>query len=180
MKRKNLSQEKDIPEKLDSEVKKSWERFVEFLSQEEKEELCLAVSDDALNNAQQLLDCIFPLEFYTLYRLADGFKKDAFLLRDDYRILPLEDMVAESIKKPLVVTDEMSGEFENPDTVVRLIFAVTKEENRDIQQVSLYLHEDGASVETWFKEGGIHDFDEVIDTELSLVDWLEECLEYYE
>jgi hypothetical protein len=31
----------------------------------------------------------------------------------------------------------------------------------------------------WFKEGGFHDLEEVVDTELSLGEWLEECLEYY-
>jgi cell wall assembly regulator SMI1 len=165
--------------KIDDYVKECWEKFIQYLSEEERIMLCLPVTEVALDRAQSRLDCQIPPELRTMYMMADGFQKDAFLLRDDYRVLTLEEMILESEKKPLVVIDEMAGEFEEPDRVTRLIFAVTEEDNRDIQQVSLHLDEDDATVEIWFKEGGIHDFEEVVDTELSLGEWLEECLEYY-
>jgi hypothetical protein len=64
--------------------------------------------------------------------------------------------------------------------VIRLVFARAKDADPDVEQVSLRLWpKKRPSVELWYRAGGIHDFEEVVDWEESLTVWMEGCLVYY-
>jgi hypothetical protein len=123
-----------------------------------------------------------PEELRRLYSLADGFVAGAYLLHDDFRLLPIGEMVEASLAlvgEP-VVLDELAGEVSVSKKVIRLVFAQTREDDLDISQVSLRLWpKKQPSVEMWYRAGGIHDFEEVVDWQESLQTWLEGCLEEY-
>ena len=134
----------------------------------------------ALAEAEQRLRRALPDELRSIYSLADGFVAGAYLLHDDYRLLPIGEMVEASLAlvgEP-VVLDELAGQYSVAKKVTRLVFAQTKEDDPDISQVSLRLWpKKQPSVEMWYRAGGIHDFEEVVDWQESLPVWLEGCLE---
>jgi hypothetical protein len=69
-----------------------------------------------------------------------------------------------------------------PEKALHVLFAQAKDDDPDVEQVSLRLRSKvkPPSVEIWFREGGIHDWEEVVETGESLTEWFEECLEYYD
>jgi hypothetical protein len=136
----------------------------------------------ALAAAEQRLQRPLPEDLRQLYSLADGFVAEAYLLRDDYRLLPLDEMVEASLAlvgEP-VITDELAGEVSVAKTVIRLVFAQAKDDDPDISHVSVRLWpKKRPSVEVWYRAGGIHDYEEVVDWQESLTAWLEGRLDYY-
>jgi hypothetical protein len=138
--------------------------------------------DDEGAEAEQRLQCPLPEELLQLYSLADGFAVGAYVLRDGYRLLPLDEMIEASLAlvgEP-VVLDALAGEYSQVQRVIRLVFGQAQEDDPDIVQVSVRLwHRKWPSVEVWYRAGGIYDFEEVVDTQDSLTAWLEACLEYY-
>jgi cell wall assembly regulator SMI1 len=163
-----------------------WQRFIDLLTAQSPEHLA-AIRPPAplevLSAAEQRLGGVLPNELRQLYTLADGFASGAYVLRDDYRLLPVDEMVAASLTlvgEP-VVLDALAGEVSQPRRVARLVIALARDDNPDVAQVSLRLRPDGrpGSVEIWYRAGGIHDFEEVVNSGESLATWLEECLEYY-
>ena len=161
-----------------------WQRFVKLLeadSPQSVERIRPSASAEAIAEAEQRLKVVFPEELRQLYLLADGFAEGAFLLRDDYRILQLSEMVEASLALvgKVVVMDYLAGEIEKPKKVVRLLVARAQEDNPDVSQVSLRLRAKKPSVELWYLEGGVHDWEEVVEIGESLTEWIEGCLEYY-
>ncbi len=161
-----------------------WERFVKLLAADSPDRVARIrppATVEAIAEAEQRLGAVFPEELRQLYLIADGFAEGVLLLRDDYRILPLSEMVEASLALvgKVVVMDYLAGEIEKPKKVVRLLFARAQEDDPDISQVSLRLRAKKSSVELWYLEGGIHDWEEVVEIGESLTEWIEGCLEYY-
>jgi cell wall assembly regulator SMI1 len=162
-----------------------WGQFIDLLtaqSPELLEQIRPSATRAALAEAEQRLQCALPEEILQLYSLADGFVAGAYLLRDDYRLLPLGEMVEASLAlvgEP-VVLDALAGEVSVAKKVIRFVFAQAKEDDPDVAQVSMRLWpKKRPSVEIWYRAGGIHDFEEVVDTQESLAAWIDGCLEYY-
>jgi cell wall assembly regulator SMI1 len=161
-----------------------WARFVTLLAADAPQmvgRIRPPVTVEALAEAEKRLNVALPEDMRRLYLLADGFVEGAFLLRDDYRILPLSEMVEASlalINTP-VITYFLAGKVETQKSITRLLFASAKENNPDVSQVSLRLHTKQPSVELWYREGGIHTWGEVVNTHWGLAEWLDICLEYY-
>jgi hypothetical protein len=133
--------------------------------------------------AEQRLGIVLPEELRQLYLLADGFADGAYLLRDQYRILPLSEMIDASLAlvgEPILM-DSLALQVSVPQKVLHLVFAQAKEDDPDVEQVSLRLRSKlkPPSVEIWFREGGIHHWADVVETGETLTEWLDECLEYY-
>lgn len=161
-----------------------WKQFVAYLEVDSPHALGHIrpeASVKAIAEAEQRLNVALPEELCQLYLIADGFAEGAFLLRDDYRILPLSEMVEASLALvgQVVVMDYLAGEVENPKKVTRLLFARSKEDDPDVSQVTLRLRAKNPSVELWYLEGGIHDWEEVVEIGKSLSEWIEGCLAYY-
>ena len=165
-------------------ISEVWERFVALLKADSPQMVARIrppASAEVLAEAEQRLQVVFPAELRHFYLLADGFAEGVYLLREDYRILPLGEMVEASLAlvgEP-VILDNLAGETEIPKKVVRLLFALAKEDDPDVSQVSLRLRTKKPCVEMWYREGGIHDWEEVVETDESLTEWLDDCLEYY-
>jgi hypothetical protein len=163
-----------------------WQRFIDLLtvqSPELLEHIRPPTTREALAEAEQRLQCTLPPELLQLYLLADGFATGAYLLRDDYRLLPLGEMIEASLSlvgEP-VVLDEVAGEVSVAKKVIRLVFAQAKDNDPDISLASVRLWpKKQHSMEVWYRAGGIHDFEEVVDWQEGLTAWLEGCLEYYD
>jgi cell wall assembly regulator SMI1 len=166
-------------------LEKTWSRFIDYLEAQAPQLIAsihAPASSEAIEQAERRLNCALPEALRQLYVLADGFAADAHLLRDEYRILPLSEMVKASLElvgEP-VVLDALAGEVAVTNKVTRLIFAKAKANDPDVSQVSLNIWaRKRPSVELWYREGGIHDFEEVVDWGEDLAAWTEECLEYY-
>ncbi|HLV98899.1 MAG TPA: SMI1/KNR4 family protein [Ktedonobacterales bacterium] len=163
-----------------------WERFVALLeadSPQMLEQIRAPTSAEAIAEAEQCLQIVFPEELRQLYLLVDGFAEGAYLLRDDLRILPLSEMVQASLALvgvPILM-DSLALQVTVPKKVIHVIFAQAEEDNPDIEQVSLRLRSKikPPSVEIWFREGGIHKWEDIVETGDTLTEWFEECLEYY-
>jgi hypothetical protein len=163
----------------------AWGRYIDLLTAQSPElldQIRPPAAPAALEGAAQRLRCSLPEELLQLYSVADGFVADAYVLRDDYRLLPIGEVVDASLAlvgEP-VVLDALAGELSMAKTVIRLVFARAKEDDPDVEQVTLRLWpRKPPSVEVWYRAGGIHDCEEVVDTGDSLTTWLEACLEYY-
>ena len=79
-----------------------------------------------------------------------------------------------------VALDALAGEYFQTQRVIRLVFAQAREDDPDVVQVSVRLWPGKwPSVHVWYSAAGIHDFEEVVETQESLTAWLEACLEYY-
>jgi cell wall assembly regulator SMI1 len=166
-------------------LEETWSRFIDYLAEQAPQAIAsvrVPASSEAIEQAEQRLNCALPEALRQLYALADGFAADAYLLRDEYRILPLNEMVEASlglVGEP-VVLDALAGEVAVTKKVTRLVFAQARDDDPDVSQVSLRLWaRKRPSVELWYREGGIHDFEEVVDWDENLATWLDECLEYY-
>ena len=163
----------------------AWGRFIDLLTAQSPEllkQIRQPATRAALAEAEQRLHCPLPEELLQLYLLADGFAVGSYVLRDDYRLLPLEEMIEASLAlvgEP-VALDALAGEYSQAQRVIRLVFALAQEDDPDVVRVSLRLWpRKWPSVEKWYRAGGIHDFEEVVDTQDTLTAWLEACLEYY-
>lgn len=163
----------------------TWSRFIEYIVAQSPlmmEHIRAPASPEAIEQAERRLNCALPEALRQLYLLADGFAADAYLLRDQYRVLLLSEMVEASLAlvgEP-VVLDALAGEVAVTKKVTRLIFAHARDDDPDVSQVSLRVWaRKRASVELWYREGGIHDIEEVVDWNEDLAAWIEECLEYY-
>jgi hypothetical protein len=163
----------------------AWGRFIDLLTEQSPEllgHIRPPATREALAEAEQRLRCTLPEEFLQLYSLADGFVAGAYVLRDDYRLLPLGEVIEASLAlvgEP-VVLDAVAGEQSLARRVLRLVFARAKEDDPDVVQVSVRLWpKKRPGVEVWYRARGIHDIEEVVDTQDSLTAWLEACLEYY-
>src|SRR5262245_48108509 len=161
----------------------SWARFIELLATQSSkllEHIRPPATPESVAAAEQRLQRALPQDLRQLYSLADGFVAGAYLLQDNYRLLPIDEMVEASLAlvgEP-VVLDELAGQFSVSKRVIRLVFAHAKEDDDDISQVSLRLWpKKHPSVEMWYRAGGMHDFEEVVDWQESLTAWLEGCLE---
>ena len=77
--------------------------------------------------------------------------------------------------------DALALQVTVPKKALHVLFAQAQDDDPDVEQVSLRLRSKvkSPSVELWFREGGIHDWDEVVETGESLTEWFAECLEYY-
>ena len=141
----------------------------------------LSASAEAIAEAEQRLKVVFPEELRQLYLLADGFAEGAFLLGMIHRILQLSEMVEASLALvgKVVVMDYLAGEIEKPKKVVRLLVVRAQEDNPDVSRVSVRLRAKKPSVELSYLEGGVHDWEEVVEIGESLTEWIEGCLEYY-
>ena len=98
-------------------------------------------------------------------------------------ILPLGELVEASLALvgvPIPM-DALALQVTVPKKVIRLLFARAKADHPDVEQVSVRLRSKlkPPSVEIWFREGGIHDWEEVVETGNTVTEWLDECLEYY-
>ena len=165
-------------------ISEVWERFLKLLEAHAPEvigHIRPPASMEAIAAAEQRLKVVFPEELRQFYLLADGFQEGAYLLIDYYRILPLDEMVEASLAMvgQVVVMDFLAGEIEKPKKVVRLLFARAKEDDPDISQVTLRLRARKPYMETWYREGGVHDWEEVVETGESLTESIETYLEYY-
>jgi hypothetical protein len=79
-----------------------------------------------------------------------------------------------------VILDELAGEVSVAKTLIRLVVAQAKVDDPDISQVSMRLwSKKQPSMEVWYRAGGVHFYEEVVDWQESLSVWLEGCLEYY-
>ena len=162
-----------------------WERFVKLLHAHAPQMVAHIrppASTEAIAEAEQRLKVVFPGDLRQLYLLADGFAEGAYLLRDDYRVLPLSELVEASLAlvgEP-VILDYVAVEVSIPKKVVRLLFARAQEDNPDVSQVTFRLHARKPYMEIWYRKGGIHDWEEVVETWESLTEWIAECLDYYE
>jgi hypothetical protein len=161
-----------------------WTHFVDLLGKHSPgaaTRIRPRAAPEVIAAAEARLGRALPGDLRALYARCDGFEAGAFLLRDDYRVLPVEEMVAESLAlvgEP-VVLDALAGQVTIPKKVVRLVFAPARPDDVDVVQCSIRLRAKRPTVEVWFREGGIHGDEEVVDTNLSLAEWIEECLEYY-
>jgi cell wall assembly regulator SMI1 len=161
-----------------------WARFITLLAADAPqmvERIRPPATAGALAEAEQRLAVALPEDMRQLYLLADGFAEGAFLLRDDYRILPLSEMIEASLALvgETVVLDYLAGEVEKPKKVTRLLFARAQEDDPDVSQVSVRLRAKKPSVELWYLEGGIHDWEEVVELGESVTEWIDGCLQYY-
>jgi hypothetical protein len=143
----------------------------------------LPASAQAVAEAAQRLGIVIPEELRQLYLLADGFAEGAYLLCDDYRLLPLGEMVEASLALvgvPILM-DALALQVTVPKKVLHVLFARAREDNPDVEQVSLRLRSKlkPPSVELWFREGGIHDWEDVVETGDTLTEWFDACLDYY-
>ena len=169
----------------DLALQSAWERFIDLLTAQSPkllERIRPPATRTALAEAQQRLQCTLPEEIQHLYLLADGFVVGACVLRDEYRLLPLDEMVEASLAlvgEPLVL-DAVAGQHSQAHRVTRLVVFQAKEDDPDVVQVSVRLWpKKRPSVEIWYRAGGTHDVEEVLNTQGSLTAWLEDCLEYY-
>ncbi len=112
---------------------------------------------------------------------ADGFALGAFLLRDDYRILPVDEMVEASLGLvgASITLDFESGEVSRAKKVIRLVLARARPDDEDVEQISLRLRARKPTIEMWYREGGIHTYAEVVDWQESLTDWLALVVDEY-
>jgi hypothetical protein len=163
----------------------TWARFIDALTAQSPEllqHIRPPATPEALSEAEQRLRRAMPEELRRLYSLADGFVAGAYLLHDTYRLLPSGEMVEASLAlvgEP-VVLDALAAQFSRSKRVIRLVFAQAKEDDHDISQVGLRLWpKKQPSVEMWYRAGGIHDFEEVVDWQESLTAWLEGCVEQH-
>jgi hypothetical protein len=170
----------------DHTIAHHWARFCGFLARDTPQflpDIRPPATLSSIQEVEQRLSCTIPAELQHLFLLADGFSEGAFLLRDDCRLLPLSEMVDASLALvgiPIVL-DVLSGQISRSNKVIRLLFAQAKADDPDIVQFSLRLWpKKQPSVEIWYREGGIHTFEEVVDGYESMAEWLEECLEYYD
>jgi hypothetical protein len=149
-----------------------WARFVELAIRDQPAAargIRAPASRDDLVQVESSLGVPLPPELEELYLLADGFEPGAFLLRDEYRILPVKEMAAASLKlvgEP-VVRDELAGVAETPKKLVRLWLATTKDTDPDVSAIYLRLRKRTSSVEIDYREGGVHDLPEVVDSSLA-------------
>src|SRR5215471_8814366 len=92
-----------------------WAQFIDLLTAQSAALLAHIrppATPEALAEAEQRLRRAIPEDLRRLYSLADGFVTGAYLLHDDYRLLPLGEMVEASLAlvgEP-VVLDELAGE----------------------------------------------------------------------
>lgn len=165
-------------------IDSTWNTFLDFVRQDDPESLARVnppASEEQLATAVSALGSALPDEVRDLYLLANGFGPNSFLLRDDYRLLPLDEMVAASMDLvgETVAVDAEAGvslTFTEPS---RLVLFDARDGDDDVERVCVRARKTRTRVELWFKQGGIHDFEELVDTELTLSDWFDEVLEYY-
>jgi hypothetical protein len=163
----------------------TWEHFITLLTAQSPqllEHIRPPATQETVTVAEHRLHCTLPQELRHLYALADGFREEAYLLRDDFRLLPLSELAEANLTlvgEPIIL-DVLAGDVSVAKSIIRVVFAVAKEDNLDASQVSLRLWpKKRPSVEIWYRAGGIHDFEEVVDSHDSLHVWLEACLDYY-
>src|SRR5579883_392876 len=121
-----------------------WARFVASVSRETPAMASFIrapASQGALAEAERRLGCALPDELRRLYVCADGFALGAFLLRDDYRILPVDEMVEASLGLvgASITLDFESGEVSRAKKVIRLVLARARPDDEDVEQISLRL-----------------------------------------
>src|SRR5262245_35061678 len=101
----------------------TWARFTALLTAQSPEllqHIRPPAAREELAEAEQRLHCTLPEELWQLYSLADGFVAGAYLLHDDYRLLPLGEVVKASLAlvgEPIVL-DELAGEVSVAKKVV--------------------------------------------------------------
>ena len=165
-------------------MKDIWQNFLaglEKYSSELIKEINPPATEAQLEKARTLLGPLFHPELEELYKIANGFAPGAYLLRDDYRILPLEEMIEKSLAiiGTTVPTDFEAGEYTTLKKLKLLVFAIAKEEDEDVEQVSISIKRGKTDISLWYKEGGIHDFEEVVSTSETLKEWLTVVVEEY-
>jgi hypothetical protein len=149
-----------------------WKRFRGFLEQRTPgatAHLRPPVTEAQLKAAEAQLGVALPKALRALYLLCDGFEKDQYLLRDDLRLLPLDELVARTV--------DSRGQARHAWAREHLVFAVTRPQDPDIEQVSLKLPAE--KVEIWYRAGGVHEVKEVLSTGGSLSSWLDDCMGFY-
>ena len=165
-------------------LQSAWERFIDLLSAQSSElleHIRPPATRPALAEAEQRLQCTLPEELQQLYLLADGFRAGVCVLRDEYRLLPIDEMVEASLA---LVGEPASagcsaGQHSEARRVIRLVVLQTKEDDPNAVKVSVRLWpKRQPTVEIQYRAGGTHDVEEVLHTQGSLTAWLEDCLEY--
>ncbi len=165
-------------------MEKIWNEFIGHLTKTEPESLSKInppATTEQLNEAKAILGSVFHEDIEQLYHLANGFTEGAYLLRDDYRILPIDEMIKQSLALAgkRIFTDYEAGQSRKIKKGDMIVLALAEEDNCDVEKISISVTRGKTNVAIWFKEDGIHDYEEVIDTSETLEEWLTSVLEYY-
>ena len=158
-------------------MEQAWAQFTAYLQKNDPQAFAAInppVTEQQLVEARSVLGDAFHGELERLYRLADGFAPGAFLLMDSYRILPLSEMIDDSLSLTgtRISTDYLAGESRKLKKFALLTLALTEHNNPDVERVSVSVSRGKSSVFLWCLEGGIHDWEEVVDWDESLEEWL--------
>jgi cell wall assembly regulator SMI1 len=162
--------------------------FEELYQTVEKEQPALfaqllpAASPKAIEDFEKTLALSLPDDFKELYLLFNGFAPHTYLY-DGLRLLPLNEIIEQTqhIKGSPIVTYEMAGEFfiANKKQNNLLIIALYEPSNPDIAWVGLKLSQSkktqkiSGKICLMYKEGGIHDFEEMVSIGETFGEWIE-------
>ncbi|MGB4776068.1 MAG: SMI1/KNR4 family protein [Daejeonella sp.] len=165
-------------------IEESWNKFVNHLKVEDTENLEKInppATIEQLEKAKAVLGPLFHEDLQKIYKLANGFIQGAYILSDGYRILPIDEMLEKSLDLvgQVLITDVEAGEFKKIDKIKMVIFAIAKEDDEDIEQIGFSLRRNKTDIAIWYKEGGIHSFEEVVETGETFEEWFNDMLEYY-
>ena len=165
-------------------IEKIWNQFINYLKNEDQgnlKKINPPATKKQLEKAKKTLGSLFHEDIEKIYEKADGFIEGAYLLSDKYRILPIDEMLEKSLKLvgEVLITDWEAGESKKINKLTIVIFAVAKDDNEDIQQIGFSVRKNKTNITIWYKEGGIHTFEEVVETSETLEEWLNEMMEYY-
>ena len=164
-------------------MEQTWAAFVSAIERDSPASLALVnppATDEQIEEARRELGSLHP-DLERLYRLADGFTPGAYLLLDSHRILPLAELIddSRSLNGTYIVTDSEAGEGRKLGQFDLLTLTRTRPDVPDMSRVSVSVSRKKARVHVWFVEGGVHDFEEVVDTEESLDQWLDDAISDY-
>lgn len=165
-------------------IEQIWDKFIGYLKAEDPEilkKINPPATKEQIDKAKKVLGSLFHEDIQKIYQMANGFAQGGYLLSDKYRILPIDEMLEKSLKLvgEIFITDTTVGEYKKIDKLKMIIFAVAKEDDEDIHQIGLSLRKNKTNIAIWYKEGGIHTFEEVIETSENLEEWFGEMMEYY-
>jgi hypothetical protein len=166
-------------------MEKIWNKFIDSINQIDPEflrKINPPATEELLNNAKTMLGPAFHEDVEQLYSLANGFADGAYLLTDYYRILPIDEMIAKSLALigKRFTTDYEAGESMKTKKGELIILALVEEDDCDKEKIGVSVTTGKTDMAIWFKEGGIHDYKElIIDSSQTLEKWLTSLIDGY-